>query len=36
MLNHRLARRLVQAHLDWLDEVEAELAPRRGRRGSGD
>jgi PadR family transcriptional regulator AphA len=24
-LNHRLARRLVQAHEDWLDEVEREL-----------
>ena len=36
LLNHRLARRLVQAHLDWLDEVEAELAPRRGRRRGSD
>jgi PadR family transcriptional regulator, regulatory protein AphA len=26
MLNHRLARRLVAAHLEWLDEVERELA----------
>jgi PadR family transcriptional regulator AphA len=24
-LNHRLARRLVEAHRDWLDEVEREL-----------
>jgi PadR family transcriptional regulator, regulatory protein AphA len=24
-LNHRLARRLVDAHRDWLDEVEREL-----------
>lgn len=24
-LNHRLARRLLQAHLDWLDDVEREL-----------
>ena len=24
-LNHRLARRIVQAHTDWLDEVEREL-----------
>jgi DNA-binding PadR family transcriptional regulator len=24
-LNHRLARRIVQAHADWLDEVEGEL-----------
>ena len=31
-LNHRLARRLLEAHLDWLDEVESELKPRaRGR-----
>lgn len=26
-LNHRLARRLVDAHTEWLDEVERELAP---------
>jgi hypothetical protein len=25
LLNHRLARRIVKAHLDWLDEVEREL-----------
>lgn len=25
MLNHRLARRIVDAHADWLDEVEREL-----------
>jgi hypothetical protein len=25
LLNHRLARRIVQAHIDWLDEVEREL-----------
>jgi DNA-binding PadR family transcriptional regulator len=33
-LNHVLARRLVEAHLAWLDEVEQELGPagRRGRR----
>ena len=24
-LNHRLARRIVEAHTDWLDEVEREL-----------
>lgn len=24
-LNHRLARRLVQAHREWVDEVEREL-----------
>jgi DNA-binding PadR family transcriptional regulator len=25
LLNHRLARRVVEAHSDWLDEVEREL-----------
>jgi DNA-binding PadR family transcriptional regulator len=25
LLNHRLARRVLQAHLQWLDEVDAEL-----------
>lgn len=25
LLNHRLARRIVQAHTDWLDEIEREL-----------
>jgi hypothetical protein len=24
LLNHRLARRLVEAHAEWLDEVERE------------
>ena len=36
LLNHRLARRIVEAPTDWLDEVESELAPRRGRRRGGD
>lgn len=27
-LNHRLARRIVEAHADWLQEVERELGPR--------
>jgi PadR family transcriptional regulator, regulatory protein AphA len=31
MLNHRLARRIVQAHADWLDEVEQELGSRTRR-----
>jgi DNA-binding PadR family transcriptional regulator len=31
LLNHRLARRLVEAHVAWLDEVEAQLARRRSR-----
>jgi len=25
LLNHRLAKRLLEAHLQWVDEVEAEL-----------
>jgi hypothetical protein len=25
LLNHRLARRIVEAHTDWLDDVEREL-----------
>jgi PadR family transcriptional regulator, regulatory protein AphA len=25
LLNHRLARRILQAHTDWLDEIEREL-----------
>jgi DNA-binding PadR family transcriptional regulator len=33
LLNHRLARSVLQAHLDWLDAVERELAPVRRRRG---
>jgi PadR family transcriptional regulator AphA len=31
LLNLRLARRLLEAHLEWVDEVERELAPRRLR-----
>jgi DNA-binding PadR family transcriptional regulator len=27
-INHRLARRLVAAHREWIADVEAELAPR--------
>jgi PadR family transcriptional regulator AphA len=34
LLNHRLARRIVQAHADWLDEVERHLEPRPRRRRS--
>jgi predicted DCC family thiol-disulfide oxidoreductase YuxK len=29
-LNHALARRIVDAHADWLDEVERELGPGEG------
>ncbi len=29
LLNLQLARRIVQAHADWLDEVERELGPKR-------
>ena len=25
LLNHRLTRRIVKAHTDWLDEIEREL-----------
>lgn len=32
LLNHRLARDVLQAHLDWLDAVAAELAPERRPR----
>jgi DNA-binding PadR family transcriptional regulator len=27
LLNHALARRIVEAHADWLNEVERELGP---------
>ena len=30
-LNHELARRILRTHLDWLDEVERELAPKSRR-----
>jgi PadR family transcriptional regulator AphA len=33
LLNHRLARRIVAAHADWLDEVERELGAGRRRGG---
>lgn len=29
LLNHRLARSVLQAHLDWLDAIELEFAPTR-------
>jgi DNA-binding PadR family transcriptional regulator len=31
LLNHRLARRIVRAHTDWLNEVERKLASRTRR-----
>jgi DNA-binding PadR family transcriptional regulator len=31
LLNHRLARRIVQAHTDWLNEIEQELGSRTRR-----
>jgi DNA-binding PadR family transcriptional regulator len=34
LLNHRLARRILQAHSDWLDEIERELGPRPRRPAS--
>jgi DNA-binding PadR family transcriptional regulator len=30
LLNHRLATRVLQAHLQWVDEVEAELGRGAG------
>lgn len=35
LLNHGLARRIVQAHAEWLEEVEHELARQGVRRGAG-
>lgn len=32
LLNHRLARRIVEAHAQWLDEVEQTLRARRGKQ----
>jgi DNA-binding PadR family transcriptional regulator len=32
LLNHGLARRIVQAHADWLDDVERKLGSRRRAR----
>jgi DNA-binding PadR family transcriptional regulator len=32
LLNHRLSRRIVQAHADWLEEVERELSSARAGR----
>src|SRR5579864_4503871 len=29
LLNHRLARNVLQAHLNWLDAIELEFAPMR-------
>ena len=31
-LNHLLGRRIIQAHLEWLDEVERQLAPAKRKR----
>lgn len=31
-INHRLARRIVDAHAAWLDEAEAELRDSAARR----
>lgn len=35
LLNHSLARRIVDAHEQWLDEVEQTLTSRGGRRARG-
>ena len=32
MINHRLARRILDAHAAWLEEAEAELRDAAGRR----
>ena len=32
LINHRLARRILDAHAAWLDEAEAELRDAAGRR----
>jgi DNA-binding PadR family transcriptional regulator len=32
LLNHALARRVLQAHLEWLDGIERELAPKSRTR----
>jgi PadR family transcriptional regulator, regulatory protein AphA len=34
LLNHRLSRRVLQAHLEWLDDVERKLGLQRPRRGA--
>ena len=33
LLAHRLARRLLEVHLEWLDEVDRVLAPKKAARG---
>jgi len=35
LLNHRLARRIVRAYGEWLDEVERELEPTKPRSRGG-
>jgi DNA-binding PadR family transcriptional regulator len=35
LLGHALSRRLLDVHLEWLDEVDRELAPKPGRRRRG-
>ena len=32
MLNHRLARNILKAHLDWLDAIDSQLSPAHRRR----
>ena len=32
LINHRLARRILDAHAAWLDEAEAELRDAAARR----
>jgi PadR family transcriptional regulator, regulatory protein AphA len=33
LLNHRLARRMLEVNLEWLDEVERELGAKQSGRG---
>lgn len=35
LLNHTLARRILQAHLEWLDGIERELEPKPRARSPG-
>jgi hypothetical protein len=35
LLNHALARKILQAHLEWLDEVEHVAGQRSRTRRSG-
>ncbi len=32
LLSHQLSRRLLEVHLEWIEEVERELAPKARRK----